>query len=853
MGLIVRRLMNYKNQGRLTSVTILSKGNLMSAKKLEAGNFLMDFLIISIISISTISIVALIVNSFNPTGVVFSGLAVATTLCVFLQRGNVRGTCLPKGYLLPLLAVVFLALTFRAEPFSGINGGEDQGVYVSMSSYFQHGGEIFIEDKALNSLPNESLKNIYRKNISKTYLLKHYHSNSFFQPGVYHGGDKDYVFQFYHLHPLWMALFADFFGDDARCYSVTFFSMLSIIFLVLLTIELSHSTLAGLVVGVLLAINPLHVFFSKYPVTEIVALAFTSIGMYYLVRSYKLTQQNVAAIPTLIISSFSLSLMFFVRISGFLYLPLLVLFIFVGIWLRKVKEDRFGNYLISFSGLSVCIYICSVLYGLLYSPEYSVSTYYQILGRLLGGQYLSCFLLLMISAIVVWCMLLRNSTFVSTLQRIDFSTTIKFSSFLIVCIMSIFSLYKVYTLGYTNAYIGNQWYDKILRLAGSETKVVQQSTLLNYLIYTSPFIIFFGVAAFLKRKVSNRISLLLLFVSIVLAANLYQMFVIPNQYYFARYLLSETVPYGLVAFTAAIFYRNHTNWRRLGIISFLCTVPLFGFYSYKQIGAEEGRRPLAALRKIAAHIEERDYLLIDSNWPVPQSVIETPLRFYFGLNTFVVPETSRDMVIDQFSNYPGNIWALSPVLLVDKRFTLIENQLHYDKVMERSGGIPTKIIDNFERHELFLYRLKKDFLLKTDNIKYSVSPSSFETKAILGEGWHNLEAEHVWSSEKANLTLKKALFSNVSFPKAIKIEISAYAANPDHPVIITFAVEEQLQKRYTFTDTDRTHIQLPLRVPNNKDHCRIEISVDGAISPHAVANSADTRTLGLALYSFSFD
>ncbi len=828
----------------------------MSEKRLEAGSFLMDFLVISIISISTVSIVALVINAFNPTVVVFSGLAISTTFCVLFQRGDLNGSCLPKGYFLPLLAVIFLALIFRAEPFPWIHGGQDQGLYVSMSSYYQHGGKVFIEDNSLNNLPNESLKKIYKKNIRKVRKGENDLSELFFQPGVFYGGDKDYVFQFYHLHPLWMALFAEFFGDDARWYSLTFFSILSIIFLMLLTIELSGSNLAGLMAGVLLAINPLHVFFSKWPVTEITALAFTSIGIYYLIRSYRLSREGFSSIPTLIISSGSLSLMFFVRISGFLYLPLLLTLILVGIWLNKVKNDRFGKYLVFFSISSVFIYFLSFFYGLIFSPEYSKFIYNLIFGRFLADRsFILIFAVIIsfITSITIWFLLLRNSNFVYFVKKIDFSKVTIRLSFLIGFFFALFNLYKVYKLGYTNAYIESQWYNQRWHLSGSGIQAIQQSTVLNWLIYTSPFMVVVGVTALLKRKINNQLALLVLFVSITLIANIYQMFVIPYQYYYARYLLSEAVPYGIVVATAAIFYHNRPIWKKLGIAAFLCTVPLFVFYSYKQIGAEEGVRPLAVLRKIAAHIEERDYLLIDPNWPVSRFLIETPLRFYFGLNTFVVPKKDMDMVIDSFASYPENIWLLSPTLLIDDRFTLIERQLHYDKVMERSGGIPKKIVDNFMRHELFLYWLNKDYLIKIGNTPFDVSPPSFQTKAILGDGWHNIESSHVWSSEQGNFIFKKSMFAKDSSPKAITIEISAYAASQENPLTVTFTLEDQQQKTYTFTDTARTHIQFPLPSLKDKGDCHIEFSADGAVSPHAFENSADTRVLGVALYSFSFD
>ena len=142
------------------------------------------------------------------------------------------------------------ALLFRAEPFLPLHGGQDQGVYVSMSAHLQREGSVFIDDPVPAALPNEQARNIYDSRLS-------WNRGQSLQPGIYLSRTRgDYVFQFYHLHPLWMATFAEWFGDGARFYSLTFFSLLSIAGIALLLFEMTGSRLAALVVGLLLALNP---------------------------------------------------------------------------------------------------------------------------------------------------------------------------------------------------------------------------------------------------------------------------------------------------------------------------------------------------------------------------------------------------------------------------------------------------------------------------------------------------------------------------------------------------------------------------------------------------------------------
>ena len=99
-----------------------------------------DFLVLAILSVSFCSIVLLIFDSFDSSVAVFCGLFLATVVYLYLTD------CLGFSFLhydtktlLVLLAIIFLALIFRATPFPWVHGGQDQGVYVSMSSHFQHG------------------------------------------------------------------------------------------------------------------------------------------------------------------------------------------------------------------------------------------------------------------------------------------------------------------------------------------------------------------------------------------------------------------------------------------------------------------------------------------------------------------------------------------------------------------------------------------------------------------------------------------------------------------------------------------------------------------------------------------
>ena len=813
----------------------------------------LDFLATSVISISIVSIILLILDSFSPKASVFAGMAIAIPIFSLASRrpggiANVSGV----GFA-TIATVVFVALLFRADPYPWINGGQDQGVYVSMSSHYQHGGNIFIVDNVLPELADNDLKKSYTENRSK----------GGFHPGVYYGGEKDYVFQFYHLHPLWMAIFADFFGDDARSYSLIFFAILSILFLSLLTFELSGSRLAALCVGLLIALNPLHVFFSKWPVTEVVALAFSSMGFYYLTRAYALSAARDVARWALVIGCLGLSLLFFVRISGFLYLPLLAIVFMIGAWQYKTKENKFGVDLMVFSSACILFYLLSVVYGLKYSPNYSTDIYRLTFGKFMDGQWglvMAAGFAIMLAVMLFWLRLLDHKAFLSRASALAQPRVLMLSMLILIIVAAGLSLFNVYQLGFSDAYSNHPWMGILWNLSNSGTEAIVRSSVINWLIYTSPAIVIFGGLAMLRRKQDFRLALVMVIVGIPLSVFVITNLILPHQYYYARYLVSESVPYAIVACVVAMFSGDSLSWRRLGVIAVILTIPLFGYYTFKQFGAEEGVRPLSVLRKIAAHVDEGDVLLIEpSGWSIPRFGIETPLRFYFGLKTFALPANERDVTSAKLAKSFRNVWLLSPTVIENDRFVLEERLLHSDKVVEREGRIPTKIIENFWRQELFLYAMKKPGYpssrgeaFKILSGRHAVSRESYETSAILDDGWHGLESIHVWSTGMARIHLKNTMFVNNMLPNLMKLEIRPYAASKERPVKIQVRVGDR-KLVFDYTNNALNTIEIPIACPRNAEQCEIEFVVENTTSPKILGRSSDARLLGFALYSFSFE
>ena len=279
----------------------------------------LDALVVLIISISFVSIASLALNVFNVHVSVLLGLNL--TLLVFgLKKDSWQIKInLKSPHVFPIMVVLAIGLLFRSEPYHYVAGGQDQGVYVSMSQYYDNTGKIFIEDEVRKNLP-DNLKADYD---SENSVLRNKQGQREYAPGVYVQDleNSEYVFQFYQMHPVWMSIFGKLFGDTNRVYALVFFSLLSLVAFYLLAFELTKRKDLALLAGALLAINPLHAFFSKFPVAEVVGLAFTTLSFYYLLKYYNLSKQKIYLPVNLTLSALLMSGMFFTRISGLMLIP----------------------------------------------------------------------------------------------------------------------------------------------------------------------------------------------------------------------------------------------------------------------------------------------------------------------------------------------------------------------------------------------------------------------------------------------------------------------------------------------------------------------------------------------------
>src|SRR5574337_27744 len=409
--------------------------------------------------------------------------------------------------------LLLVCLFFRLPAFNYVLGGQDEGLYVNIAHYIERTGGIDVHDTALEKLQGTPFVDLY---LSENRNVRAYSGplkGGDFVSGVYIKGPKDsrLSFQFYHLFPVWMAMFAGLFGGTFAVYALTFFALVSVVFMHRLALMLTDSPGAALVAGLLLALNPLHAFFSKFPVTEVPTLAFSLIGFTYLARFWS-AAPGLRHKRWLLLSMLSFGALFATRISGFMYIPF---FVALAVVSAAVDTDGPRQRAMQFWVLGVtALYTVSVVYGLHWSSQYSHDIYRLSFERIFPRHWQTGVAALVALGLIIWLGLVALAQGHKRVHVERFVVSpVRWILGLVVLAGLALGIYKIYQLGWTSRFSGDPVLDTLWGLAGSQWRALRASSLATLFVYLGPILPLAFLGIVLSRQGDPRYEFLRLFVA----------------------------------------------------------------------------------------------------------------------------------------------------------------------------------------------------------------------------------------------------------------------------------------------------------------------------------------------------
>ena len=224
-----------------------------------------EMIILGIIFISIISIILLELSSMRIYSILL--ISLITSICFFLITLSINKK-FPKVLfhfkisktIILLIIILILASFFRLPTWNWICGGQDQGAYVNNGNYIARTGKIIYRDTVFTLLKDKpnALK-YYQKN---TNIIRGFN-------GIYLGFVNSNIWypHGFHLMPIWFAISNLLLGVQNTTFPLYLFSILSIILIFILAKDFTGNNYIGLLSALLMAVNPILSFFSKFPVS----------------------------------------------------------------------------------------------------------------------------------------------------------------------------------------------------------------------------------------------------------------------------------------------------------------------------------------------------------------------------------------------------------------------------------------------------------------------------------------------------------------------------------------------------------------------------------------------------------
>jgi 4-amino-4-deoxy-L-arabinose transferase-like glycosyltransferase len=817
-----------------------------------------DLVVGFIVVTSGVMLWQLVRGTFDVATALFASLI----FCGGIALATVRRVALPMSARQFAAAglIALVALAFRWSPFLYVDGGQDQGVYVAMSSHFARTHGAAITDPVRSRL-SESEKAEYdrlNQRHERTTAQVPGRFEGEHQPGVYIAdlSRSSYVFQFYPLHPLWMALAAGVFGEDNRVYSLVVFSLLGVLMLALIAYEVAGREAApAYIAALLLAANPISVFLSRFPLTENVALFFAASALYYLLR-----YARDARAAYLLLSAGAWGCLFFTHIGGFLYAPVII----VAVLALVVSAARTAE--VAAYGLAVLVlYALSFWYGVTWSYPYTYETFVNLFGArgpflvAHGGGMLVIVALLYGASVYAarrYRDRIRDAWFKASARRIATLALLA-----IVAVSLAWSLFDAYRLAYTTHYwppaepgeaasalLGAN--ALLFALSNSGTTGLLHTSLAALTLYVSPFLLAFVLAvAVVRRRDLDDYALLALFVVTLFFFLRTVLVSVALYYYYGRYVGGDLAPY-LIVLAAVLAWRmwqqSALRGKAIAGAVIASTLAWEGLALAQQYPGGELHRLDASLRPLARVVGSGDLILIAGD---PYPPLRTSLDYYYGRPTVVVAPGNLDAAVQRHASQFGDVYVLSQNDNLRQYGYAGAFTLTYDGYAK---GTPLDVLPRNSKaveRRFYLFRVNRPLataLRSGDALTFDERGSG---RNYLAGGWSYQEAWGRWS--EGDLATLELPIADRGVPLVLRFEVQARNCVP-----VTVLVNGRARTNWTFSDCNQYAPQAIELTPDDTrtGSVTIALQMENVKSPQETdPKSGDRRKLGLSIRRMAVD
>ena len=804
--------------------------------------------------VSALIVLMLCIGKFSPSIVLIGGIAIVVAILGGIKIYPQKDSKLNVLVLLMLL----IALLLRSGIITHYMGGQDQGLYVNMSATMTRSGSVVFTDRL-----RESLSDVMKEKYDTTP-----------EAGVGSVDDPEnsvYSIDFYPMHSAWMACSTFLFGLGKHTISLLFFSLLGLIGIYLLTMELTgNDKKAGYIALLFGTVNPALVFFSKFPVGEMVALCFSVNAFYLLNRAFSCNDKHLRRFfllnSALLFSAFCYTRMTFPLLFSILLIVLCITFLFNQYsYLRKDISFYIGSLVVLFS-LSWVFY---------YKFQFELAhTMYTLVFKSIIDK-LGIFTLFGIFGLLVLIYTVSFTKYKKQIYDIVESITkwLENNALLLLCggfILSIFSIIKLCKEGLKN--YGNVTIEPYLL-------IFRFHSLYRYMLFVSPVLLFvIFIMAIIKLKLKRIQILLLFFLTLSWIAILMQTPYILYLYYYGRYLVSEMVPYSLILFGIIISaLYNKSGWRQVSIVLVCITAIYFTVFSIVQINNPESENPYV-LYKLDNIIDKNDVIIYENSTPK----LSTPLRLFFDKQVYIMNGVKKpeercaeinyffDNGVQNSGTKYGNIFLLehTPLYLgQDRDAIILYGKFEYSSGSLISGYEYSAPLNGIEAWKtlllplqyetknipIYLYKINKRLepiriSLDSININFEQGGNSglFELTGISDQ-----EETLRWTvGEKAVISTEISRPEKKISKCQLKINAGAYTGGKPKQrfgLVINGSLigwENITEGEFIF--------DIPVNLVEKADKLTIELLTPDAHSPKSTGQSGDSRVLGLRLKRIQF-